>query len=267
MSFLTNEQYNTSLGIAELVKTLVGLNQLASARRAAYYERKEKLDEFWVLGRYYLDRCGNFCKAIPPGRKTLVPKDAFPSLPDCLTNDEFKQFVADKGEPDFRTMVSLTDYDLPEEGTICSECAMGWNISNCHDVVLKRPQDEWIYFHTACHTIAISRNTQAAFEKVFADSGFATVFFQAIPNEYGSGDWRGPWFIVNTPFGGIKIGWRKRVISIHWDQFNLLHVEGVPDNKDITHGADYTHAYGYDKATEYLRIIRETCVSRQTETV
>jgi hypothetical protein len=61
-----------------------------------------------------------------------------------------------------------------------------------------------------------------------------------------------PWFIVTTPIGRIKIGWRKRVIEIDWSdtKCNLTGTEITTD--DVTRTSSYIHAYGYEKATEYL---------------
>lgn len=62
-----------------------------------------------------------------------------------------------------------------------------------------------------------------------------------------------PWWLVITPAGPIKIGWRKRVISIEWG--------GTPIRKvitadDVTKGDDHVHAYGYAKAVEHLTAFR-----------
>ena len=42
------------------------------------------------------------------------------------------------------------------------------------------------------------------------------ITYKLIPNEYCSGGCcsHRPWFLFDTPYGKIKIGWRKRVISI-----------------------------------------------------
>lgn len=66
-------------------------------------------------------------------------------------------------------------------------------------------------------------------------------------------DVRRPWWLVSTSFGPVRIGWRKRVLSIDWTATGVQCV--VTD--DVTKGADYVHAYSVEKAIEYLRRLRE----------
>lgn len=58
-----------------------------------------------------------------------------------------------------------------------------------------------------------------------------------------------PWFLVQTKYGLIELGWRKRVMVINWEDTNM--------DADIT--VDQTtktlrmvHAWSYPKAVEYL---------------
>lgn len=61
-----------------------------------------------------------------------------------------------------------------------------------------------------------------------------------------------PWYKVMTLKGPIVIGWRKKVIHIGWDP--ALTSLSVQD--DTTAGEDFIHAWGYDKATEYIGLLR-----------
>jgi hypothetical protein len=70
-----------------------------------------------------------------------------------------------------------------------------------------------------------------------------------------------PWFKVYTTKGPITIGWRKRVINIDWNESDIkaLPTDLFPD-EDVTMGGkfgeskkdQYIHAWGYEKAKEYL---------------
>jgi hypothetical protein len=63
-----------------------------------------------------------------------------------------------------------------------------------------------------------------------------------------------PWYIVTTPKGRIKIGWRKRVINIDWSDSAITEKgKDLFPTEDVTVGDTYIHAYGYSKATAYLR--------------
>ena len=87
---------------------------------------------------------------------------------------------------------------------------------------------------------------------------------EEIPNEYCK-DYccvHKPWFNVKTPQGTIKIGWRKRVINITWPEGINKNGNELFPNEDVTKytvGNLHTiHAWGYDKAKEYLAKILNT---------
>jgi len=67
-----------------------------------------------------------------------------------------------------------------------------------------------------------------------------------IKNDYCGGE--ADWLLVDTNFGFITIGWRKRVIAIDWSDTGVKYL--VED--DVTKDEDSCHAWGYDKAVTYL---------------
>ena len=81
-----------------------------------------------------------------------------------------------------------------------------------------------------------------------------------------------PWYLFDTEFGLIKIGWRKRVISIDWEgtklaENNRISGKSFPipeEDKWITHGEYYVHAYTYEKALQYLIILKNEMKKVQT---
>lgn len=85
--------------------------------------------------------------------------------------------------------------------------------------------------------------------------GDRAIFVEEIPNGYCSEYCckHLPWFIVTTTKGRIGIGWRKRVINITWED------SIIPDNadtlfpdEDVTKFDKGIHAWGLEKATEYI---------------
>jgi hypothetical protein len=82
----------------------------------------------------------------------------------------------------------------------------------------------------------------------------------AIPDEY-CGREDTPWYLIQLPKGTIKIGWRKRVISIDWSAYmNGIDLSELFKKEDVTKGATMIHAYGVKSATDYLKRIREATI-------
>lgn len=89
---------------------------------------------------------------------------------------------------------------------------------------------------------------QAVFEtanRYFPDNGFFIEVRAA-----------NPWWLMQTEFGIIRIGPRKRVISVDWDSTEIrLPDDLIPD--DVTKGETYFHAYTAAKCVEYLTLMRK----------
>jgi hypothetical protein len=62
------------------------------------------------------------------------------------------------------------------------------------------------------------------------------------------------WFQAHTKIGIILIGWRKSVINIDW---SATKVRRVISTDDVTKSEIMIHAWGYDKAREYLADLLE----------
>lgn len=84
------------------------------------------------------------------------------------------------------------------------------------------------------------------------------VYIEFIPYEYCSQPCccLRRWLNVYTKIGPIKIGWRKSVISIDWSKSNQKKL--ADDLFPTYNGTKYDqaiHAYGYEKAKEFLSVI------------
>lgn len=106
---------------------------------------------------------------------------------------------------------------------------------------------------------------QNSFKKMFSDAGMETIFMEELPNGYMKDEpyyFGSPWFNVTTTIGHINIGARKRVINIDWSR-TILKTSGKDlfPTEDVTKGGGYgdapqfIHAWGREKATEYLKTI------------
>jgi hypothetical protein len=95
------------------------------------------------------------------------------------------------------------------------------------------------------------------------------IFVEEIGNGYCS-QWcclQKPWFIVTTPRGRIKIGWRKRVIAIEWEGSAITETaDDLFPEEDVTRLGRLIHAWGYEKAKEYIAKLLREGSSANTET-
>lgn len=93
---------------------------------------------------------------------------------------------------------------------------------------------------------------------LFREAGFDVSNYKPIENQYWPESYTelrnaNPWWLVTTQFGEVKIGWRKRVISIDWEK-TLIRGEVTSDN--VTKDSDLVHAYSMGDALEYLTELR-----------
>jgi hypothetical protein len=117
-----------------------------------------------------------------------------------------------------------------------------------------------IFKHDACYRRDLARRQREEMERAFAKAGYPKVNLITIPNEYHGGGNNGrklpyyaaPWYMAQVGDGPIiKIGWRKSVISINWEATG----KALPDlfaGEEVTKESYLVHAWGYDKAAEYL---------------
>jgi hypothetical protein len=75
-------------------------------------------------------------------------------------------------------------------------------------------------------------------------------------------DVRSPWWLAQTSIGLIRIGSRKRVISIEWD---ACKVRGIVTTDDVTKGETMVHAWSTSKAVEYLQRLRQLDAAKPVE--
>lgn len=127
---MNRNAYNTAEGIQCKLTSLHELNELIRQRHEAGYDRGERLTDFYIMGRWVADACGNFGKIIGE----FVPKEHFPHISDVLTRNEFFEFLRVQGVEVFISQIMTSD--IPRADLLCAECGKLWTINNCHDTVV-----------------------------------------------------------------------------------------------------------------------------------
>ncbi len=131
--------YDTREGVSKSLNSLEELTRLVRERQSAGYNRNERLNEFYILGRYVLDVCGNCAKAI--GK---IPKEFLPDIPDVLTREEFWAYIQEHAGEGLSLSFSIGGNGLPLPGLKCAYCDMTWEIQNCHDTVVRHSTEVFL---------------------------------------------------------------------------------------------------------------------------
>jgi hypothetical protein len=218
---------------------LAGLCRIQRERSAAHYARGERLQTWVFVGRFVGDGCGNF--------GLLDERQATRALSPVVPIAVAESIVGPLG---WSLGFGPT---LPQPNWTCKRCGEGWTLQNAHDTYGTERM-----MHVGCRRLEALEQAQSEFHELFARAGIPVKASHLIPDRYwGPSDPFGkPWMIADTSFGPIRIGWRKRVISIDWElpgsKFKVAGDE-VVGNDRVTCSAALVHAWGHDKAVEYLQ--------------
>lgn len=256
--------YNDSKAIASELDTLHDLHRLAKARHEAGYDRREQLDEFLVLGRFWLDRCGNFMHTKLEWEGGQDLGFLVKGLPEVVHRDDLFAFLG-------KLSISSTFRSLPTSEDLCPECGEGWSLETCSDAQAERDdQDVRVFRHRYCVEIAEERAASQRYREIADAAGFTGFLLVPTPNEYMKEG--APWVKIRTPRGDITFGWRKSVICIDWSDVrdrasagkkyeesrHLSRVwvaETIFPKENVTKEGPMIHAWGKEKAAEYLRVL------------
>lgn len=96
--------------------------------------------------------------------------------------------------------------------------------------------------------------TKEQMQALFLLAGINVLTYWELPNNYWPDSYvelrkNSPWWLVKTAKGMVRIGWRKRVISIHWEDTTIRQ---VITEDEVTKDETMVHAWSYLKALEYL---------------
>lgn len=106
---------------------------------------------------------------------------------------------------------------------------------------------------------------------LFEMAGFDVKSVHELPNGYWPPAYvearaASPWWLLETQYGLVKIGWRKRVISIDWEPTGFSDQESAVPRGDQTTATEHlVHAWTYPKALEYLTTLRLLIAKQATE--
>lgn len=138
--------YDTKEGIQSHVGTLAQLHEVLDARHEASYGRQERLNEYYLLGRFHLDQCGNCSKGELP--KPLV------DVPAVATHDEFWRHAKEQLGEDTMISFALNGGNIPLPGLTCAHCRQTWNVENCADTVVYHSHETFPLTTFAGQTLA-----------------------------------------------------------------------------------------------------------------
>ena len=103
----------------------------------------------------------------------------------------------------------------------------------------------------------MSRTDKECFEAIFCLAGITTTKWHELTNRYWPDAYTDvraahPWQLAVTPQGPIVIGWRKRVISINWED---TPARIVVTEDSVTKSETMVHAYSYADAVKYMQTL------------
>ena len=116
--------------------------------------------------------------------------------------------------------------------------------------------EKLVYRHIHCHRRHQAIQSKIFFEDIFRKSGFEKFSVRETKNEYCTCIECSPWYEFAIPnFGIIKLGWRKHVINIDWFGTGKNFIS-LFESENVTKWEHGIHAWGKEKAIEYLSKIR-----------
>lgn len=261
-------QFDTVEGIEKCLGDLESFNQMLCNRRLFRTTGKE-LKEFVVFGKYWLDRFGQVWVG-------NTPEEFIKTVPEVITRRKFSLMTEN-------ITFSFGSY-IPEAGSICPCCGKEFTIE---DVTYgKFGVIEGKICHDECRRKYERYREIDRLSRLIVDVVYDKPLYDLLPNGYCHMECctHIPWLKFHTPDGDIIIGWRKRVVSIEWQEnfkpfdmavFNSENVtkwvgddniyKAIPEGTIQTNVKRGIHAWGMDKACEYLKMIKKLVNPEKTE--
>ena len=247
-------KFDSIKGIDRALFNLESLNEVLQDRKRFHKAYpKEPLNPFVIFGRFMLDEYAQVWAI-----EASVPVMFHPGI-DVLDYATFKS--------DIREVFSLTrdKFVIPPADAVCPCCGKKFQMLDVVFGTCRRIDGK--YYHDACwcnyrKLLEIDKFTRQLMSRIYKEADYK---FELLSNGYCNEDCCShiPWFLFHTIDGDIVMGWRKRVISIEWQgnykPFDMKELFGEEDVTKWEEGEKRgIHAWGAEKAFEYLQKVRET---------
>lgn len=241
--------FDTVRGIEKSLLSLSDLNEMVQNRRLfRKAHENERLNEYMLFGCFWLDQFGQIMS---------IEKTAKGKLRINGDVEEYETFCKHN-----RGGFTLTTggYAIPTVGSICPCCGKKFTIEDIKN-------NPCVYvdgklYHDSCwrnyrKLTEVDKLTRRMMSLVYRDADYQ---FELLPNGYCNQDCCShiPWFLFHTIDGDIIMGWRKRVISIEWQEnYKSFDMNELFSTEDVTKwesdGKRGIHAWSNEKAYEYLK--------------
>lgn len=226
------------------VMTLVEFREAMEKHQAGYtivlgglgpmpkaYSKCACCGEFWTMQN--LDDYKTTFESIPASDlKQVIGQggyDKLVSMLDANTTLRIEQYPIALLENGLNNLTGFTWKIIEENGTISF-----YNYTS--------------HYHSACHLKMIEEKTKSEIINAIKAADFTIIGMIRTKNRYGSQVYRGAWWLVETQYGVLRVGWRKSVIEVSYE---FIDNHYLPITEE-TRGPGYEHVYGYQKLTEAL---------------
>lgn len=246
--------FDSASGIEKSLRCLSDLNEMLQNRLIFREIHKgERLNEYMLFGCFLLDQFGQIMSI----EKTVKSK--------LITNGDVEKYETFCKHNSEGFTLTTGGYAIPKEDSACPCCGKTFTIDD-----IKNNPCVYIngkFYHDSCwrnyrKLTEVDKFTRRMMSLLYKDTDYQ---FELLTNGYCNQDCCShiPWFLFHTIDGDIIMGWRKRVISIEWQEnYKHFDMNKLFGEEDVTkwekRGKRGIHAWGNDKAYEYLKKVLQT---------
>lgn len=240
--------FDTVKEIEKSLLSLSDLNEMLQNRKFFNQTHEgESLNAFILFGYFWLDQYGQVMSV----KKTEKSK-----LKTNRDVEDYKTFCKRNNQGIIWTSGG---YAIPTAGSVCPCCGKTFTIDDIKNNPCISINDT--FYHDSCwrnyrKLTEVDKFTRCMMDLIYNSADY---HFELLPNGYCNRDCCShiPWFLFHTIDGDIIMGWRKRVISIEWQEnYKPFDMKALFGNENVTkweqNGRRGIHAWSNDKAYEYL---------------